>query len=402
MPWSRLKQVKVRVNYCLDRIIDRCNLVLADVHRIRWRPLRNVVHRAARLVGDACWCLRDYPRMSAYRASGPRWTIVFVGSAQGFAQACRMFYPDGDAECVEAGRVPVWRLGAEAQRWFVGAHLVIGELSRLWSHAWKAPIAFTSPTWVHQVVPVQADVDDMLAGPDRKEMRNRVGRARRAGFSWRFSQSDSDFNEFYHRMYVPYVSARHGELALVSPKTAQRTQWFKRGGLVLATQGPRAVGGALIHMPFDVCHLIEAGVLDDDRLLRRQEINAFLFSSVIAWGREHGAAECNLGGSRAHCANGSFRFKSEWGARVVRTKRIHAVWRFLARTDLPKPLADHVNAAGFISEVGGRFYRVCLGRKAQSPGRADYERELASAARDGLSGVVVVSPGRQDVFDISR
>jgi hypothetical protein len=396
-----LKRLKVRINYLLDRGIDACDTLLFEAYRLPWQSAQGVLQRLARTVGDVCWFLRDFPRLSAYRASGSGWKMVFVGSRHGFMQVCRILFPDRDAVLEEVGRVSMWRLEREARRWLTeGADLVVCEQSRISRDMRAAPMSFGVPAWIRQVVAIPSDTQMILASPERKDMRNRVNKARRAGFTCRFSKSEGDFDEFYRRMYVPHVRGRHGDLGLIAPKRDQWNRWFTRGGLLLALQGARSVGGAVVFPASHTCCLIEVGVLDDDPLLRHQEINAFLFSSVIAWGQEHGATECDLGGSRAYCANGSFCFKRDWGARVARRKRIHPVWRFLATESLAESLLNHMNAVGFISEIGGKFYRIFLTASGEIPSRTDLQRELRSSQLAGLSGLAVISPNRQDIFGV--
>lgn len=392
---------KYRVNYLLDRGIDVCDVLLMEAYRLHWQVPQSVLHQLARTVGDVCWFLRDFPRLSAYRASGSEWKVVFVGSRRGFTQVCRILFPDQDAVLEDVGRVSMWRLKRDVRRWLTeGADLVVCEQSRIARDVRMAPIAFGVPAWIRQVLAIPSNTQPILASPQRKDMRNRVNKALRAGFTCRFSKSERDFDEFYSRMHVPHVRGRHGDLGLIAPKGDQWNRWFKRGGLVLALRGARSVGGAVVYPASHTCHLIEVGVLDDDPLLRRQEINAFLFSSAIAWGQEHGATECDLGGSRAYCANGSFRFKRDWGARVARRNRIHPVWRFLATESLAESLLDHLNAVGFISEIGGRFYRIFLTASGEIPSRTDVRRELRSSQLAGLSGLAVISPNRQDIFGV--
>ncbi len=388
---------KVGLNRLLDRIIDLSNLVLMDVYRLPWSAAGRMAKRIARYVGDVCWLLHTFPRVSAYRLTGAGWTIIFVGKDAGLREICELFFEE-KADEQELGRVALWKLSAQTQKWLAeGTDLVVCELSRIHPRRPKAALTFTVAPWVQQVLAIATPLEALISGTRYRNVRHKVNKATKAGFNSRFSRSEVDFDYFYHRMYLPFVKARHNHLALVTPYRDQWQRWFTRGGLVLVTQHDQPVAGSLCYMANDTCFVIEMGVLDANPQLFDQEINAIVLWSAITWGHDQGARLVDLGGTHGWCSNGPFINKRRWGAHVVRRKRIYGTWTFLAK-DLPPSLKNHLNNLGFITEIDRQFYRVSLSCNGDSMEKVDINQELASIEKQGLRGLAVIRPNSEPIL----
>ncbi len=385
----RGKQLPYRL---FDRTIDLSDKFLMGIYRLP-RPIPPSLGKPiARCIGDISWWLRDFPSLPAWKLITPNWTIIFVGRKKGLRFMCHLFY-DENVEPQELERVAIWKLPTETRQWLTkGADLVVCELSRLHPNRPRAPITFTVPTWINQVLTIPESLETVLAGTRREDIRRRVNKLRKAGFTSRFSQSKHDFDDFYHRMYVPFVKTRHGDLASFTPYEVLWQWWFTsgRGGLILAMQDNKPVAGVICHVAEDTCYSIEAGVLEGDADIWQQGINGFLNWCVLVWGQKRGAKLLNMGGTRPWRSNGPFKWKARWGGRVVRRQRPYDTWTFLARNP-STPLQDRLNELGLISEVDGKFYSVWVNGGARSLAQTNVKQELIQAQKQGLDGLLVVS-----------
>lgn len=391
------KKGKVWLNTLLDRVVDLANMILMDVYPVPRLVSRRMAYRLARGAGDASLFLRDFPRLSAYKLSGKNWTLIFAGSKEGVREIQRLFFPEEDVAPQEIGRVALWRLQAQTEKWLGETDLVICELSRLQPWRPKAAITFTVPVWVQQVVDLVEPVKAIITGDKRAHLRHQINRLQRAGFTYCFSQSLKDFDHFYYHMYLPFVKNRHEDLALVAPYEDQKQRWFNKGGLVLITQHDKVLAGNLCYLTNGACFAIESGVLEADPHLFQQGINTFLLWSVALWGHSQGAQVFDMGGSHGWHSHGSFSFKRRWGARVVRRRRIYATWTFLAQ-NLSPALQAHLNKVGFISEIEDKFYMIWLEDVSTSPAPAELQPDRTETAQElGLAGWALVSPNREIV-----
>jgi hypothetical protein len=389
------RRAKLWLNYCLDRIIDLCDLVLMDAYQLPWSTGQSVAKHIARYVGDISWLLRAFPRLPVYKLIGTDWTIIFVGTEPNLREIRALFFEEARQQ--EMGRIALWKLSAQSQQWLAeGVDLVVCELSRIYPWPPKAALTFTVPSWIQQSIAIPGSLESLISGKEGRNIRHKLYRAEKFGFNYRFSQAKADFDHFYYHMYVPFIKARHDHLALIAPYHDQWQRWFVRGGLVMTTQNDSPVAGSLCYMADDICYIIEMGVLEAAPRLLKSEINTIVVWHAITWGREQGAKQFDLGGSRAWCSNGAFTSKRRWRAKVVRRKRIYRTWTFLTQNP-SLSLREYVNELGFISEINGKFYEVLLSFDSASTGERDVNKELSAINSLGLDGLVIISPNSNPI-----
>ncbi len=344
--------------------------------------------------------VRDFPLVTAWKLSGREWTLVFVGTLKSRMEIQRIFFAEG-VEAQRIGGIELWRLSTASASWLSeGADLVICELSRNHPLRPRAPVSFTVPTWITQVVTYPETLPTLLAGKRKREIRTRINRFHKAGFSWRFSRAEADFELFYHRMYRPFVSARHGDRAWITPYPELRKLWLSdpRGGLVLVMRDGQAVAGGTCYLRGQTCYGLDMGVLDADATLIRQGIMPFLFWCTGEWGHRQGARFYNLGESRGWRSDGPFRTKSSWGARVTRWQGTYRTLTVLA-DNLRPAVRERLNQIGFVCEFKGLLCGIVVEGKTAPLSHADLRVEVGVAKDQGLDGVVLVSPNaRRAVF----
>jgi hypothetical protein len=381
-------RIKKWINFLLDRISSLCNFLII------WSGvfpavIRDAIRGFAYFLGNLALFVEGIPRMDAYWLKGKEWTIVFVGYPIGFKTVLNLFFENQEVTTQILERVFVWRLPKQTKVWLsAGADLVICELSQTFPWKPSAAYSFSGPDWVMQVLDLPASPEDLLVGRRIHGPRRRIRQAEKMGFGHRFTRSLDDFHYFYSEMYLPFIRARHGEQASICPMSDQLRRWFKLGGLVLVTQNDQPVAGTLVIRTGKLCHGIEMGVLHNDAELFNLGVIALIQWSTILWSHSQGAKQLNLGGSHAWCSNGSFDFKAQWGARVVKWDKPTLHWYFHSN-HLPASLLAKLNQIGYISEHQGKFYYTYIPTEASE----NLEEKLLEASMHGLSGVALVQDG---------
>jgi len=371
-------------------INDLSGMVLRDAHRFPWPAAQDITQGLARCAGDASRLLMLFPRLPAYKLTGPKWKIIVVsGNARSLLQIGHLFFEkEFDQEQIE--KIALWKLSDQTQQWLAeGADLVVCELGRLHPYRPKSAITITSPVWIDQVITIPKRLETLISGKKSRNIRNILNRSRKNGFNYRFSQLSSDFDNFYYKMYLPFVKNRHGDLASLRHYKSMR-RLFAKGGILLVTQHDKPVAGALCSIRGNTCFDLYGGVLEANPELIQQGVQTILTWYVLTWASGEGAKTYNMGGSQAYCSNPSFTAKRRWGARVVRRTNIYATWTFLA-TDLSTRLRNHLNKLGFISEIDGNFYRVFLTNDIDSVTETEINQEVLVSRKEGLDGLLMVS-----------
>lgn len=385
------QRLKTGLNHRLDRIISWCRLALMGIHGIPGERLQSLTKRAVRFIGDLSWQIEAFPRLPAFRIHDDNWNIFLIGSESSAREISQLF-TKGQGQIEVSGRVALWQIRSSIQHWLdEGATLVVYEhtLDLLRRPYW--PISFRVETWVNQQITVMMPVESYISGKNFQNVRHHLNKASKASFTARYSQADEDYDCFYHDLYVPFVTQRHGSLSQMSPYHDQRSRWFVRGGLMMVHQMDRMVAGSLCVLADHTCYAIEEGIRIHEPEIMRSGVNSFLVQSLLRWSAEQGAKFLDLGASHGWRSGGSFQFKTDWGARVVKASRIYPHWTFAART-LTDAQCMIINRIGFIAEAEHHFVSVLVETAADSLDSAWLNTQVYEAQRDGLDGVMVVAP----------
>ena len=271
-----------------------------------------------------------------------------------------MFFNDENIQPELIKRIPIWSLRKTVQTFLSQkTDLVICELCRLFPFKLSSGIVFNFPGWVNQQLKIPEDLDDFLAGPILEDKRRQINKANRYATGWYFTRSENDFNYFHHEMYVPFISARYEERALLASYEDQYNRWFTKGGLVMITEKEEPVAGLICVKAGKVMYAIEAGILPEKLDEAKYSIFTYLFWAGIQWAHHEKAEIFDIGGSRALLSNLSFRSKKRWGGTLVRRPKIYSNYNCAAQ-NLSNELRCYINELGFITETDGGFSRIFL------------------------------------------
>jgi len=221
-------------------------------------------------------------------------------------------------------------------------------------------------------------------------MRRKIRQLENQGFTYSISQDDEDFDLFYYRMYLPYISSRHSGRGMILHDYESLHNDFRDENLLLIKDRSKPVCGMMCRIVDDTCYANQMGVLDGDFNLVKRGINVALWWFMLLWSRQQGAKCYDFGCSRPHTSYGVFNFKRQWGTRVEFLNiSMHSQWSFYAKT-LPAKLIDNINKLGIITFVEGQCYQLIICSQSGSK-IEEFSKELKHAIECGMSGVLVIS-----------
>ncbi len=336
-------------------------------------------------------------RLSVQRWIGPEWAVTYIGEGVS-AEAIRwcLFPEQAQVEIEEGGHVSLWQAPALTRRWLEQGDLVVSETNQI--VRWPVPgyASFSTPPWVSQILDgIDRPLEEIVAGMNQT-LRRHIRQAEKQGYRYEFTHRQSDFDLFYHRMYLPYISTRHaGRGGSIQAEDFLR-HLFGEGGLILLRLDDQPACAMLCKLLKGTCNALQMGVLDGRFDLVEQGANVALFWSMLDWARSSGASRYNLGASRAQCANGTFNFKRQWGARVYADPDVFSRWNFYIGA-ASEGLRRRINDQGFISlEAGGHSARqVYLPARGESPASEELAARQRQAITNGLDGVALVGVANQ-------
>lgn len=232
----------------------------------------------------------------------------------------------------EVGKIPFWSLGKQVAS--LEGDITIVEASKHLIRRLSYQGAVSLPFRVHHVVDLQRDWEELWQTFGASARKQDVRLVRKHGYEYELSRNRDDLEQFYHTMYVPTTTERHGQLASVMP-LERLYQHFRHGHLLLVKRDGQFVSGGVCTVQQKTVNLSVTGVLNADRQLSREGAVAVIYYFLIRWAHEAGYHKVNLGACWPFMKDGIFQFKRKWGGSVVIPTREHKLIWMRVRRDLP-------------------------------------------------------------------
>jgi len=289
----------------------------------------------------------------------------------------------------ELPRIFLWQVPAQIRKYTGEQDLVVCELNQIlkWSFDGLQTF-FTVPRFIKQVFEgIDQPLDEILVSMNQT-MRRNIRKLEKQGFTYSITHEETDFDHFYHHMYLPYITSRHEGQGMILDNYESTLNEFKKGELFLVMDGKDPVCGMICELDGDLCVAKEMGVLDADFDLVKRGVNVALWWYMLLWARDQGAKNFNFGSSRALISDGVFNFKRQWGTRVILHKGIHSQWSFYAQR-FPENLPEYLNELGLITSLDGKCYRLILNGYNNTSRSIDFSHEATNAMKCGLEGLAI-------------
>ncbi len=340
-------------------------------------------HKIIETTANLGYGMREYPGPMVWRVDGCEFAIAYLGPRSTLGPICRLF--GNDFHPLALGRTQ-FRQSARCASGLLdeGYDLVIVETN---NKAFEVPdslLQFSIPVWLNQKIALEKPLSELVAGNKRQVIRRRIRKFQDSGMTLCITRQKQDFHLFYHQLYLPFVTARHGSNAVIAPYDVQWRLWLKpkSGRLFLIKRGDALVAGMICAVVGDTCHSIEGGVLTSDEELYRRGIWTYLNATIIDWAYAYGLRWYNFGGSRPWLTDPVFESKRRWGTRVAARLRPTNNWTIAAR-QMTTAMQACCNSLGLISELDGDHFAVLI----DSNGDVSDANYQTRAARAGLQGV---------------
>ena len=242
---------------------------------------------------------------------------------------------------------PYWvkRYGHTADLLIVDLELFYCKL--FWSKEWMAV-----PQWVRQKLEIPNTWPELLAKFRKNTKKTDLRKIRKYKLGYRLSKKESDFRDFYHHMYKPYLQKRFADEVLIEPEWKVLRQ-CRKGELLQIIRHDEIVAAALLHSSEGRLAYVWVGVPENVSDEMYKGAFSGLYYYTILHGFNLGCQEVDFLGSRPLLNDGLFRYKRKWGTLVQ---------------DSPVPRGDILIKANPSSEPVKSFLRHNLFIVRQSRG----------------------------------
>jgi len=146
-----------------------------------------------------------------------------------------------------------------------------------------------------------------------KRLRRRCMRViQESHYTYEYTNSADKFDFFYDRMYVPYVSRKHGESSTIVSKERSREK-FQRSGLFLVKSGEEYVSGILFSRKN---RTLQCELLGMSHGNGRELAGQAALLGLIKWAKEEGFTQIDYGRTMPFASDGLFWYKRTWGMQI--------------------------------------------------------------------------------------
>lgn len=162
-------------------------------------------------------------------------------------------------------------------------------------------------------------LEDIL-GKCSKRRRRDIKKTKNSGFSYTISiDSESDFDFFYWKMYVPYVLNRFGKAGAIRAYSTAKLQHDSEGGIIFVKMENAPVAGILFRMRGETIYALLSGTWEGDYSFVKKLAGQAALFFLVEWAKSQGIKKLDYGAAMPFFSDGVFSYKKEWGMFVEKT-----------------------------------------------------------------------------------
>lgn len=211
------------------------------------------------------------------------------------------------------GREWFWRVDRRAEQEAPDCSMVVYETGPEKEPLFVFSKLLRSPVWLKFEMPVVEKELSRSAKDRRRDMERKI---RKHSFTCSTTRSAEDFDYFYHRMYIPYIQNRHGEMSSIRKYELMRKEFLADCELTFLHKDGQRIAGGIVDYSKKNGRFFCRGVLDGSEEIVRMGVSDALFCFELENIRKKGGTTADLGHCRAFFNDGVFRYKIEIGASV--------------------------------------------------------------------------------------
>ncbi len=246
--------------------------------------------------------------------------------------------------------------------------------------------------WLYIPGWVKGDVDLPLSPRvlQTETVRSDLRKIQKKSLQFRVTRDIDDFDDFYDRMYVPYITQAHGDSAVIAPHEAMRAS-FKDCELLLVLWEGNPIAGMSISYAQATPRLCSMGIRDANRDFVRDGAIGALYHYSLRYLQEKGFGKVNLGLSRSFLLDGVLRYKKKLGLRLSRAGK---EWFAIQIVDDTRASRKMLEDTPLIIERDGLLFGVVFIDVDQNGlSENDFFRLDKQFFMEGLSRLLVVPLG---------
>jgi hypothetical protein len=252
-----------------------------------------------------------------------------------------------------------------------------------------------STQWMRMAIDIPESAETVW-GRRRAKSSDIIRRIRKNNLSYITSTAPEAFDEFYHKMYVPFITAKHKKEALTADYFTIKNLFLK-GLLLFIKQGEDIVAGQIIVLEKEKAVLKVLGIKDGKcEYLRWGVVGAMYYFSLLEM-QKRGYEVLDIGRTRSVFTNGVTKYKINMCARLHSDRSLlkdRMVIEFLKDTPGLRNFLIHNPFLYYKERVGA--CRALFVENNQFENKEDFGKYFTAYNCDGLGGTSIFVFGDLD------
>jgi hypothetical protein len=200
--------------------------------------------------------------------------------------------------------------------------LAISEISRITLNHFQKCSGYILPEWAIMRINIVGPISEICKGSvsDFSDVKRLI---RKYNLTYEILTDLESFNYFNENIYLPYITKRHGEEALIEDL---KILWRSSPSpfLMAIMENGNLVAEALVRKSGDLIFLMRLGLLDGNQIYMRHGAIGALYYFCILEGKKMGCRYLDVGGTRPFLTDGLTKYKMGLGAEFLSD---HSAWK---------------------------------------------------------------------------
>jgi hypothetical protein len=252
--------------------------------------------------------------------------LLYSGSKQNKNYLAGLVF-GGSYEEKYIGKKWLWNLFSLKKQ--SGCAMSITDIPKPFKSLFSDRNSFIIPSWIDGGIKLPDDLSKFVH--KNRTLVYNLNQIKKHKYYYEVTRNHSQFANFYHSMYLPYVKASYSEQALVS-KFKELKPKFENYELLYVKKEGENLAGALIYCSPNEVILDYLGVQDGNINYVREGAQAALYYFSFCYLQERGFKNVKLGGTRAFLKDGVLSYKKKWDLNIRVASQVVFLLRILSIT----------------------------------------------------------------------
>ncbi len=146
-----------------------------------------------------------------------------------------------------------------------------------------------------------------------RRRRRDIKKLKSFNYSYTICRDKKDFDFFYRKMYLPYITKRFKRAAKFNTYLGLNAFYTRTGRILFVKKGGKPIVGILFKMSGETLHAFRFGVYEGDYNHIKDLAGQAALFFLIDWAKMNGMKSLDYGSTLPFFNDGIFSYKREWG-----------------------------------------------------------------------------------------